>query len=174
MLPAVRVCTILLRLRRVTESSACVVNMRLAVNAVMVLWALGTLSCKDSSGPAEQLYEPDVRWSEISAGGGDFTGYTCGRTDVGKVYCWGDELSAAIVSGPGGETRAPSRLKSGLLFRAIAVGYRHACGITTDGAHIAGATGASTISDKSHRPLTESTAPPLTLRSQAGHGVRAR
>jgi alpha-tubulin suppressor-like RCC1 family protein len=108
--------------------------MRLAVNAAIILCAVGALSCKDSSGPAEELYEPDVRWSEISAGGGDFTGSTCGRTDAGKVYCWGDYLSTAVVSGPGGETRAPSRLSGGLLFRAIDVGYRHACGITTDGA----------------------------------------
>jgi alpha-tubulin suppressor-like RCC1 family protein len=108
--------------------------MRLAVNAVIVLSTLGTLSCKDSSGPAEELYEPDVRWSEISTGGGDFIGHTCGRTDAGKVYCWGGYLSAAVAAGPGGETRAPSRLNGGMLFRAIDVGYRHACGITTDGA----------------------------------------
>jgi alpha-tubulin suppressor-like RCC1 family protein len=80
-------------------------------------------------------------------------GFTCGLATDGAVYCWGYAWTSWI-SGPcpevayydwfpcGGRINPPTsnevvltpyRLGGGLKFVSISVGWRHACGITTNG-----------------------------------------
>lgn len=60
---------------------------------------------------------------------------TCGLTTVGKAYCWG--MAVASEPGDGGEVvyleESPVEVAASLTFTELAVGDRHACGVTSGG-----------------------------------------
>ena len=71
------------------------------------------------------------------AGGLTFTSlvagleHTCGLTDRGEAYCWGNGRAGQLGSGSVGLTSAPARVASGLSYLTLAAGARHTCGLTT-------------------------------------------
>jgi alpha-tubulin suppressor-like RCC1 family protein len=62
------------------------------------------------------------------------TEYACGLTGGGTVYCWGaDPAPATRTCGFTPCTTTPTLLPGGVQFASIAIGHRHACGLTSDG-----------------------------------------
>lgn len=62
--------------------------------------------------------------------------HACGVTDGGVMKCWGDGWDGKLGNGDGtGATQySPVTADSGTLFRRVAAGRNHTCGITTAGA----------------------------------------
>jgi alpha-tubulin suppressor-like RCC1 family protein len=68
-------------------------------------------------------------FSQIDAGRG-FT--TCGLTDVGAAYCWGQNDQGQLGTGVVGDSAiAPDSVHTPLTFGQIATGQGHACALTT-------------------------------------------
>lgn len=71
---------------------------------------------------------------QLSAG----TMHTCGVTTEYRAYCWGENLFGQFGNGSyddcsfGCPTPYPTPVTGGLLFRAVAAGYGHTCGVTTN------------------------------------------
>jgi hypothetical protein len=71
------------------------------------------------------------------AGGLTFTSlvagleHTCGLTDRGDAYCWGNGRAGQLGIGSVGLMSAPARVASGLSYLTLAAGARHTCGLTT-------------------------------------------
>jgi alpha-tubulin suppressor-like RCC1 family protein len=65
----------------------------------------------------------------IAAGGPN----TCALTAAGAAYCWGANDLGQLGTGVADSfARTPQPVTGGLTFRAITVGGRHSCGLTTD------------------------------------------
>jgi alpha-tubulin suppressor-like RCC1 family protein len=73
----------------------------------------------------------------VSVGGGAW--HSCALAEDGHAYCWGQndvgEVGEPLPAGVKGPVRvwAPVAVSGGMTFRTIAVGGRHACGITAGG-----------------------------------------
>jgi alpha-tubulin suppressor-like RCC1 family protein len=84
-------------------------------------------------GPADGFVPmpvPDRRFRDLSAGGS-----TCGITTGGEAVCWGFNYFGQLGTGSRKyHDGRPAPVAGGHLFRALAVGHRHACGITEEGA----------------------------------------
>ncbi|HUF66637.1 MAG TPA: hypothetical protein VMM17_11745 [Gemmatimonadaceae bacterium] len=74
----------------------------------------------------------DVSWSDIVVG----RIHTCGVSISGDGYCWGSNFAGEIgnASVPlGTSSHAPVPIDGSLRFMTVAAGWRHACGVTSDG-----------------------------------------
>ena len=65
--------------------------------------------------------------------------HTCGVTRIGAAYCWGWNYERATVRGALGDgtdtdREVPSAVVGGLVFREIAAGGHHSCGVVSDNA----------------------------------------
>lgn len=67
------------------------------------------------------LVAGNLHFAEVSA----TVYYTCGRTDSGAAYCWGD--------GPTGLSPTPVPVAIGLTFVSLSAGGGHTCGVTPAG-----------------------------------------
>jgi alpha-tubulin suppressor-like RCC1 family protein len=68
---------------------------------------------------------------QIVAGG--YIGHTCGRSNDGTAYCWGDNEVGAVGDGTTTDRLEPAAVASGLSFTSIDAGYRHTCGVASTG-----------------------------------------
>jgi alpha-tubulin suppressor-like RCC1 family protein len=83
-------------------------------------------------GASPQLVAGDISWSDILVGRIS----TCGASTSGVGYCWGSNFAGEIgnESVPlGTSSPEPVAVEGGLTFSTVVSGWRHACGITTDG-----------------------------------------
>jgi len=65
-------------------------------------------------------------------GSGSVSGTFCAQTDVGIIYCWGDN-SGNKYSASGGNSIPSAALFSGVDIRSLTLGEQHACGIAANG-----------------------------------------
>ena len=77
-------------------------------------------------------FEITLAFTSVSAG----DAHTCGITNEGVAYCWGDNTSGQLGIGmaTGLSQPTPAPVAGGLVFAAVSAGNRHTCGITTAGA----------------------------------------
>lgn len=60
--------------------------------------------------------------------------HTCGLTETGEAYCWGDNRYGQLGDGTIRTRRKnPTRVATSLQFASLAVGRRHTCGLTETG-----------------------------------------
>ena len=59
---------------------------------------------------------------------------TCGRTQAGAVYCWGDNVSGQLGDGTTTQRLVPTPVTGGIAFVEIRAGNGGACGLTQAGA----------------------------------------
>jgi alpha-tubulin suppressor-like RCC1 family protein len=61
--------------------------------------------------------------------------YTCGLDDAGAAYCWGNNAYPDFsYAGSFVTSYVPVAVPGGLVFASLSAGFKHVCGITTDGA----------------------------------------
>ncbi len=94
------------------------------------------VACGDSgpTDPQEHTGVTDVRWESVATGMGAFWDYSCGLTDTGAAYCWGDNTSGQRGDASPGNSRVPVRVEGGQVFGRISAGWRHTCALTMVGA----------------------------------------
>jgi alpha-tubulin suppressor-like RCC1 family protein len=71
----------------------------------------------------------DLTFTSISAG----VSHTCGVTNAGLAYCWGDGTYGRLGNGSTANRLTPTPVSGDLSFVSISAGYFHSCGITTAG-----------------------------------------
>lgn len=93
---------------------------------------LGMSSTVESSPtPVAVTLPPGVTgFASISAG--DY--HTCGVTDDGKAYCWGDNDHGQLGTGTRNGSPTPLPVAPTLTFRSFSAGETLSCGVTTGGA----------------------------------------
>lgn len=84
---------------------------------------------------------PDVRSEPVEAGGGATyasltlgQAHTCGLTEEGEAYCWGDHWGGRL----GGDQRSgpvatPVQVSPSLRFSSLDASFRHTCGTSVEG-----------------------------------------
>lgn len=73
---------------------------------------------------------PPLVFASVSAG----TTSTCGLTDAGTAYCWGNNRFGQLGDGTKGEHRlTPVPVAGQLRLGQVSARYQHACGLTDDG-----------------------------------------
>jgi alpha-tubulin suppressor-like RCC1 family protein len=68
-------------------------------------------------------------FQEIATGGA----HTCGLSNTGAAYCWGDDLDGELGNGSTTNSSVPIAVAGGLTFDALAAGGYHTCGLTSAG-----------------------------------------
>jgi len=74
---------------------------------------------------------------QLIAAGGFVIGHTCGLTDMGDAYCWGDNQRGQLGIGTGdlNPHAVPDLVSGGLVFKWLTAGLgQHSCGLTELGA----------------------------------------
>jgi alpha-tubulin suppressor-like RCC1 family protein len=75
-----------------------------------------------------------LKWSQIEVGGYDsYSGFTCGITTGGRLYCWGANYYGQLGFGytDWAAHYWPDLSNSGVTFRQLAVGGGHACAVSS-------------------------------------------
>jgi alpha-tubulin suppressor-like RCC1 family protein len=72
-------------------------------------------------------------FSQLTAGGYAEAGHTCGLTNTGAAYCWGDNDIGAVGDGTMGGRRIPVAVAGNHRFTSLSAGHRHTCGRRVDG-----------------------------------------
>lgn len=127
-------------------------RVRWAINAFGLAGAvLSGVSCRgtDIAEPTEPSTGSELRpalattasalaFRQVSAG----SFFTCGVTTENRAYCWGQNADGELGIGTLWEPEfchetttcsvRPMAVVGGLLFKAVAAGYFHACGVTTE------------------------------------------
>lgn len=95
-----------------------------AMMVTIAVAAAAILGCGDSTGPGP------VTFAMVSAG----SSHTCGVTNAGAAYCWGNNANGQLGDSTTGNDSSPVLVKGGLKFAAVSAGASHTCGVTTTGA----------------------------------------
>lgn len=75
---------------------------------------------------------PVLQFRTVSAG----SHHTCGITERGPTYCWGNNDSGRVGDGTSGEDRlAPVPMGGSIGFEGISAGNAHTCGVAEDGTY---------------------------------------
>jgi alpha-tubulin suppressor-like RCC1 family protein len=75
-----------------------------------------------------------LRFGALSAGGS----HTCGLTDSGLIYCWGDNRHGELGDGSVATSVAPRAVAAGLSFQAVSAGRPPAVSSNFAGGHTCG------------------------------------
>ena len=75
-----------------------------------------------------------LAFTQLTAGGYFEAGHTCGLTNAGAAYCWGDNDIGAVGDGTMGGRRTPVAVAGNHRFTSLSAGHRHTCGRRVDGA----------------------------------------
>jgi alpha-tubulin suppressor-like RCC1 family protein len=71
----------------------------------------------------------DIRFAQISTYGR----HTCGITNAGKAYCWGNNGWGTLGNGSNAAMSfTPVAVGGGITFRSVSAGADHTCGVSTD------------------------------------------
>jgi alpha-tubulin suppressor-like RCC1 family protein len=60
--------------------------------------------------------------------------HTCGLTNSGTAYCWGDDNSGQLGDSSTSDKLSPVAVRAGFRFASITAGSGHTCGLTSNGA----------------------------------------
>ncbi len=84
--------------------------------------------------PVPTPVQTTLRFTQISAEGvGPFANSTCGLSNAGEVWCWGDNSFAKLGDGTTTSSAVPVRVQSNLTFSAVHTGFFHSCAMSTAG-----------------------------------------
>ena len=78
-----------------------------------------------------------LSWKQIEVGGngGRNSGFTCGLTTGGRIYCWGHNYFGQLGNGTAGSdasTSIPTQTTNiGVTYRQLATGVYHSCAVST-------------------------------------------
>jgi len=70
-----------------------------------------------------------VRFRSVAAG----RDYSCGLSDTGEAFCWGDNTFGMLGDGTTVSRSVPTQVLGGLSFSSITAGTWHTCGLTAGG-----------------------------------------
>jgi alpha-tubulin suppressor-like RCC1 family protein len=70
-------------------------------------------------------------FTALNAGG--FIGHSCGVTESGTAYCWGENERGQVGDGSTTDRLSPSAVVGDLLFADLDAGFRHTCARSTSG-----------------------------------------
>lgn len=101
--------------------------------------ALGDGSGADKSSPV--VVSGGLVFDQLIAGG--FIGHTCGLSDAGAAYCWGENERGQVGDGSTTDRSSPSAVVGGLVFASLDAGFRHTCALSTSGTLYCWGSGAS-------------------------------
>lgn len=110
----------------------------LTTAGIAYCWGLnfaGELGTGGPSGDEETSLVPVAVTGELrfkTIGTGD--DHTCGLTDAGRAYCWGENDNGEVGDGTRVNRLAPVAVAGGRTFTSLAVGGEHTCGLTPTGA----------------------------------------
>ena len=100
--------------------------------------SIGTQSCRKKP----TLVVGGYQWRQVDAGGGPgpgegqtgptHAGRTCGVTNDGRAFCWGDGTDGLLGDGTFALRSAPARVAGSQVFRSISTGDWHTCAVTTE------------------------------------------
>lgn len=99
------------------------------VTAVAVGSATVTALAEQHPGTAAVTVAP-ISFASVSAGGA----HTCGRTQNGEAYCWGDNGAGQLGTGLGTSSPTPMPVAGTLRFASLTAGNAYTCGLTIAGA----------------------------------------
>lgn len=93
---------------------------------LLIIGALGVPGCEDP------LRAPASAGTVISASAGGT--HSCAVTEGGAAWCWGRGVEGQLGTGEAPErAEAPVRVRTSAAFTQVTAGFRHACGLATDG-----------------------------------------
>lgn len=92
-----------------------------------------------------QPVETGVRFTALTAG----WAHTCGLTEGGETWCWGDNELGQLGDGSTTPSHEPRRTAAGTLVK-VAAGAVHTCGIGVDGGAVCWGPGALTLGAASY------------------------
>jgi hypothetical protein len=89
--------------------------------------------------PQPTAVSTSERFTQLSAGGGPnagtfWGGVTCGRTDAGRIWCWGDNSSGVLGDRSLQRSNVPVLIQTDQTFASVEVGRNNACALTFAGA----------------------------------------
>lgn len=99
----------------------------LMVGSTACVRRTSTMSCHRNAGWVDLATPPLV---EVGAG----SGYACGRSAAGEVWCWGYNLAGQLGRETPTTSEAPVRVAELGVASALVVGPSHACAIVEEGA----------------------------------------
>jgi len=70
-----------------------------------------------------------IRFRSVAAG----RDYSCGISDTGEAFCWGDNTFGMLGDGTAVSRSVPTRVLGGLSFSSVTAGNWHTCGLTAAG-----------------------------------------
>lgn len=91
----------------------------------------------DATGPEDEPEGVPVTWASVTVGVGALYDFTCGLTDEGAGYCWGDGTSGKLGDGRthtnGSGVPRPVAVAGDISFDMISAGWQHTCGLDPGG-----------------------------------------
>jgi alpha-tubulin suppressor-like RCC1 family protein len=127
----------------------------LKVNRPGAHYQLSATAAGFQNAAVSDSFDITIAFKSVSAG--DL--YTCGVSNAGAAYCWGENNVGQLGIGISGEQTSPVPVVGGLKFSVVSAGERHSCGITTAspaycwGSDSAGALGDGTATGSDSAPV---------------------
>jgi alpha-tubulin suppressor-like RCC1 family protein len=109
-------------------------------------WVVAVFGMADSARVEVVPYAPP--FAQLTVGGDEAGGHTCGLAANGDAYCWGQNGRGQLGTGDTLALAWPTAVAGGLKFTLLSAGAAHTCGVATGGAvYCWGANGRGQLGD---------------------------